>query len=108
MEVSDYETTMKIVTHLGFKPLVELDNERYIFLAEDYEIVLDDVKNLGLFLEVEKLTAVHDGDLSSAKKEIWNFINSLGIKVSGELNMGKPELMLRKNFPQGDEKDAKK
>lgn len=37
-----------------------------------------------------------DIDVSLKKKEIQKFIDSLGINVSSELNMGKPEMMIKK------------
>ena len=59
------------------------------------EIVFETVKDLGYFLEVEYCTN-EDVDVSYVKKEIQEFISSLGINVSSELNMGKPEMMIKK------------
>ena len=95
-EVSDFGAIVKIIDCFGFKPLVRIENEKNIFLTEQYEIVLEDVKDLGLFLEVEKLNVSDNEDILKIKKEIQNFIYSLGFKFK-ELNIGKPELMLRKN-----------
>ena len=95
-EVLDYENAKKIIERLGFKPLVEIKNERHIFLKNNYEIVLEDVKDLGLFMEVEALNLKENADVSRINKEILSFINSLGIKLGKELNFGKPELMLKK------------
>jgi adenylate cyclase class IV len=58
-------------------------------------IEFESVKDLGLFLEVEFCTD-DDVDVATVKKEIQQFIDSLGLAVSKELNAGKPELMLRK------------
>ena len=67
--------------------------ETYTF--KDYEIVIENVKDLGLFLEVEYCTDI-DGDVKMEKK-IQEFINSLGINVSEELNIGKPEMYMKKH-----------
>ena len=96
-EVSDAAVALKIISHLGFEKLVEIENEKHIFLTDKYEIVLEDVKKLGIFLEVERLSISDDEDITKAKKEIWDFIKSLGFKVSEELNLGKPELMLKQD-----------
>ena len=37
-----------------------------------------------------------DVDVKKVKEEIQEFIDSLGIKVSEELNMGKPEMMIKR------------
>jgi adenylate cyclase, class 2 len=94
-EIKDIEIVRKIVEHLGLKKLIEIDNKKHVFLTKDYEIVLEDIANLGLFMEVEKLEAGEE-DESLVKKSIKDFIDSLGIELEEELNIGKPELMLRK------------
>ena len=96
VEVDDFEATLKIIEHLGFKILVKIENEKHTFLTDNYEIVFEDVKGLGLFLEVERLKVDNSESISEIKKEIWNFIKSLNIQIGEELNAGKPELMLRK------------
>ena len=47
-------------------------------------------------MEVEYCTN-DDVDINNTKKEIQEFIDSLNINLSKELNMGKPEMYLRKN-----------
>jgi adenylate cyclase, class 2 len=96
-EIKNFETIQEIIKKLGFKELIQIDNFKHTFLTKEYEIVLEEVKNLGLFLEVEKLKPAKDENVEKTKKEIMGFIKSLEIKTSEELNMGKPELMLRKN-----------
>jgi len=101
VEVLDFNTAYKIIEHLGLKELISLDNEKHTFIKDDYEIVLEDVKNLGLFLEVEKQNISDDADVKQIKQEIAKFIKSLNIETGEELNVGKPELMLN-NKNTGD------
>ena len=93
--VADADTAFKIITDLGFKILIEIDNTRSVFLSGDYEIVLEDVKDLGLFLEVEYLGEAGENILE-IKNRTQAFTDSLGIKISEELPMGKSRLMLEK------------
>jgi len=95
-EIKDFDTAIKIVSLLGLTPLVEINNIKYTYYTKEYEIVLEDVKNLGLFLEVEKLKVGDKEDVTVVKRKIFNFIKSLDIKIGDELNSGKPELMLNK------------
>jgi len=97
VEVSSFEEALKIVEHLGLKPLITIENEKHTFITDKYEIVLEDVKNLGLFMEVENLDTDDERPVDVIKKEIWDFINNLGIKTSEECIYGKPELMLKKH-----------
>jgi len=95
-EVKDFDVAKKIILLLGLTPLVEINNTKYTYYTEEYEIVLEEVKDLGLFLEVEKLKVGDEEDIKDIKRDILNFIKSLGLKTGNELNAGKPELMLNK------------
>jgi len=94
-EILDFKIMLEIIRNLGLKPLIKIDNKKYIFLMKGYEIVLEDVKNLGLFMEIEKLNVSNKENVSKVRKEIFNVLNSLNFKISEELNIGKPELMLK-------------
>ena len=85
-----------IINKLGFKELLTIHNSKRTYDNGIYEIVLETVKDLGYFLEVEYCTN-EDVDVKEVKKDIQNFIDSLELNVSEELNMGKPEMMIRKN-----------
>ncbi len=90
-------TTMKeIFTKLGLVKFIEIDNEKETYIYNDYEIVIENVKELGVFMEVEYCTN-EDVDVKAVKEEIQNFINGLGLNVSEELNMGKPEMYMKKH-----------
>ena len=94
--VEDFEKAQRIIEGIGMKELVTVDNRKHTFTDDKYEVVLEDVKDLGLFLEVERLNLEDDADIETVKKEIQEFIDSLGIDVSKDLNVGKPELMLQR------------
>ncbi len=81
---------------LGLKELVRIDNEKHTFTTPEYEIVFEDVRSLGYFLEVEKLKQVADDQVVIVKQNIRNFLAGLRLNLGTELNVGKPELMLAK------------
>lgn len=96
-EVKDIEMLKKIFEKLGLEILVIVDTTKHTFETPDYEIVLEEVKNLGTFLEVE--FKQNDSDLRTVdeiKAAIFKFIQDLWFHVWDELNSGKPELMLNK------------
>lgn len=95
-EVKDFDTALQIVEKLGLQELVRIDNEKHTYTTGEYEVVFEDVKDLGLFMEVEKLVQVPDGKVSETKGEIRHFIKTLPIQFGQEQNAGKPELMLKK------------
>ena len=96
IEISDFEAALQINQHLGFKELVRVDNIKHVFVTDQYEIVLEEVKDLGLFLEVEKRDQVSDQGVPRIKEEIRSFLKSLNLALGEEQNAGKPELLLRK------------
>lgn len=95
-KVESLEMIKEIFNRLGLKELLCIKNRKKTFMFKNYEIVLENVENLGIFLEVEYCTN-EDVDVSLVKKEIQEFIDSLKLNVSKELNMGKPEMMIRRN-----------
>ncbi len=94
-EVKDLTQTKNIINALGLKELLTIDNKKTLYNTGKYEIALEEVKDLGNFMEVEYCTD-EDVNVLEIKKEIETFINNLNFKVSKELNMGKPEMMLKK------------
>ena len=94
-KVESVEMLKEIFKRLGLKKFIEIDNEKEIYKSDKYEIAIENVKGLGIFMEVEYCTN-NDVDITTIKKEIQDFIDSLNINVSKELNIGKPEMYLRK------------
>lgn len=95
-KVVSIDILKQIFNKLGLVKFIEINNEKETYLFNEYEIVLDKVANLGVFMEVEYCT-VDDIDVLKKKKEIQEFINSMKINVSEELNMGKPEMYMKKH-----------
>lgn len=93
--VNDALMMTKIFNKLGFQELLTIHNNRKIYQYNDYKIIFEIVKDLGIFMEVEYCTNKNI-DVKAKKEEIQKFINNLGIKVSKELNVGKPEMMINK------------
>jgi len=97
-EIKSIEVLKEILNKLGLKKLVTIKNTKKTYKYNDYEIVLEEVEDLGYFMEVEYCTN-KDVDVKEIKKQIQAFIDTLELNVSKELNIGKPELMLnRKNI----------
>lgn len=85
----------EIFDRLGLIKFIEIDNKKETYTYGDYEIVIEDVKDLGIFMEVEYCTN-DDVDVLKIKNEIQKFIDDLNLNVSKELNMGKPEMYIKK------------
>ncbi len=95
-KVESFEMTREIFKRLGLEKFIVLDNQKEIYKTDKYEIALENVRDLGIFMEVEYCTN-DNVDVNKIKGEIQEFIDKLGINVSKELNIGKPELYMHKH-----------
>jgi len=53
VDISDTKTTIEIFKTLGFREYMVVDKEREIFEDDSFQITIDQVKNLGIFVEIE-------------------------------------------------------
>ena len=95
-KVESIDIIKEIFEKLGLVKFIKIENKKETYTYNNYEIVIENVKDLGIFMEVEYCTN-EDVDVKLIKKEIQNFIDGLGLNVSEELNMGKPEMYMKKN-----------
>lgn len=94
-KIEDVFMIRNILEKLGFKELLTIHNSKKIYHYKEYEIAFETVEELGNFLEVEYCTN-EEIDVKNVKTQIQKFIDSLEVKVSEELTMGKPEMIIRK------------
>ena len=94
--VTDAAVMRDIIRHLGLKPLVVVDMTKRLFESPDYEVALETVKGLGVFIEVETRHVVSDRQADAEKERIRQCLADMGIRVGAEMNAGKPELLLKK------------
>ena len=92
-EVVDASVIEKIIELLGFQVLIQVHNRRMVYRYNEFEIELEDVENLGIFIEVEKLSNTSEDEMT-IKEEIREFIKSLNLKNVRELNIGKNQYLL--------------
>ena len=93
-KIESIDVGREIIKKLGLKKFIEINNEKETYISGEYEIVFENVKDLGFFMEVEYCTD-KDVDVKKIKSQIQNFIDDLNINTSKELNMGKPEMYLK-------------
>lgn len=87
----------KIINNLGLKELVIVDMIKEYYENEDYIIAIEYVKNLGAFLEIESKKKFElSEEIKLEKSKIEKFIATFGFDVSGDVGIGKPEMLLKK------------
>jgi adenylate cyclase class 2 len=94
--VDDPETLRQALLKQQYTPLVVVDCQKTKYMWKEYEITLEDVTNLGVFLEIEHVADQHD-DIALVKAQIREDMKKLGFTTLEEVTTGKPEFLLRKN-----------
>jgi predicted adenylyl cyclase CyaB len=89
---NDFEETLSLFEGLGFLPKVSIFKKRKIFLFNNFEVVLDDVYDLGIFFEVEWKGESTNPDY--ALDEIRKFLISTGITGYYRLKRGYVSMFL--------------
>lgn len=102
--IDDIMVMKNIFSKLLFTELVRVLNKKFYYQNDAYEIVLEDVFDLGYFIEIEfkgdaKNFSVED--VQKKKEAMRLFLELIGIETGKEMNAGKPELLLKKNKERG-------
>ncbi|RLE48329.1 class IV adenylate cyclase [Candidatus Woesearchaeota archaeon] len=91
-KISNSDNLKKLLLSNGFIELVKINKLREKFKLENFEINLDEVENLGKFVEVEVL----GNDPEKARSLIMNFVqNKLGVPKDAIIQKGYVKLMLK-------------
>ncbi|MBU3934704.1 class IV adenylate cyclase [Patescibacteria group bacterium] len=79
VDVSNIEDLMDILEDVGFRKYITIDKEREIFKDKNFITTIDNVKNLGLFIEIE--WAGNDGDEKEIQKLCFKKAQEFGLKT---------------------------
>jgi len=81
--------------HMGYKKAMEIDKTRVVTNYDGCEICIDEVKGLGSFIEMEKLTT-DNGDAQKIQDELFKFFKKIGIDKKDRVMHGYDILTLQK------------
>lgn len=93
--VDDADTLRAALLKQQYQPLVTVDCQKDKYVWNDYEITLENVQDLGVFIEIEHRADQHQ-DVAAVKSQIRTAMQDLGFETAEEITIGKPELLLRK------------
>ncbi|MCG2689897.1 class IV adenylate cyclase [Candidatus Parcubacteria bacterium] len=95
-EILQPEEFRKILGFLNFKKVITVDKNREYWDCGNFEVVLDDIQGLGVFVEVEAKKGFKDN--IQAKEACLAFAKEIGIEnvESNEIKKGYPVLLLEK------------
>ncbi len=92
VEANDPDGVVNIIKELGFIEYSDITKTRRKGKIGDIEVCFDDVKDLGDFIELEKLTT-EETSYEVVASELWETLQNLGIHRTDEVTKGYDVLM---------------
>ncbi|OGI93658.1 hypothetical protein A3A03_00535 [Candidatus Nomurabacteria bacterium RIFCSPLOWO2_01_FULL_40_18] len=95
MKIVEGEKMMEILKLIKYKEFALVDKKRIKTKYKGIEIVLDKVKNLGEFIEAEKIV-IHENreDRKKVQSELLDFLETIGVSKKDQVIDGKYNIML--------------
>lgn len=93
-EIADPKALTEIIQLLGYQKCSYVEKTRRTCKLGEYEICLDEVVDLGSFVEVEKLT--DEADSAKVQKELLDFASTLGVDPTRQVFQGYDNLLKNK------------
>jgi len=101
--VSDGKTALELLEKLGFSNATSIKKVRRIYQVDKFEVVIDTVENLGVFVEIELKEQVDD--VQSGLQRIYDFIKKIGIITFKKQERGYVSMVWNPNYNFGKQMD---
>ena len=95
--IQNPESAHNMLIQMGYHKVSRVEKTRRTCKYKDMNICIDEVLDLGNFIEVEKLS--EDADSLKTQEELFRFLESLGLKREDRIFKGYDTLMYGKNNP---------
>lgn len=100
--VSDAQSARLLFDSLGYtKDTAIINKTRNTYMTDEFEIVIDDVENLGIFVELELKKEVDD--VKEGHRMINELLKEIGITEFTYMNRGYVSLMWNPDYDFGDD-----
>jgi adenylate cyclase class 2 len=99
--VTDGETMDEVFQSLGFSPAATVEKRRERFAVEGYTVTLDDVADLGTFVEVER--EVPESQVDQAREGAFEVLRSLGLDPDDQIRTSYLGMLLGSETAESDE-----
>ncbi len=95
LEIADAEMMAEIIKLIKYTEAAAVDKKRIKAKLKDIEICLDTVKDLGEFVEAEKIVTDHNHEeRKKIQHELCDFLETLGIQKADHLVNHKYDIMI--------------
>ncbi|HUC01758.1 MAG TPA: class IV adenylate cyclase [Candidatus Paceibacterota bacterium] len=92
--VNSADEARSILSMLGLQEAVRVVKKRQTAKYAGYEICIDEIEDLGSFVELEKIA--EEGDATQIQKQMIEFLKTLGILPEDQVKKGYDILMLER------------
>ncbi len=96
VKIIDAKNMGQILTSLGFSPVTTVTKKRKNFRIGDFFIALDEVRDLGNFIEIE-ISLKDAKNFDEKVQSIFKFMEKLGISRESTIRESYLEMILEKN-----------
>ena len=98
LKCEDLENAKLLFEALGFKELVIVQYDSFVYQKQGLELSFQNVKDLGLLLEIEsdKKNLESEEDVMHEKRRLYNIAKSLSLNIGDELNIKKAKALIEK------------
>lgn len=94
-KLNNAEEITSILENLGFKTVAEITKTRQFFSLPTITISIDDVEDVGLFLELESIVKNND-EIDNARENIFAMVKELGLDPAQSIRESYLELYLNR------------
>lgn len=100
-QVGDGKTMLSLLKSLGYTDETVIDKTRKKYMSGDLEVVIDNVKDLGFFVEIELKAKIED--VKRAYKMIEDFLRKAGITKFKKQSRGYVSMLWNPDVDFGEE-----
>ena len=93
-KIENPDSLKKLFGNLNFKELISVEKNRNVWNYKDTEIAIDEVKELGSFIEIE--AKGNFTNIEEVKKHLYEILKEIGAEVGEQDFEGYPYLLLKK------------
>ncbi|ESS10129.1 MAG: adenylate cyclase [uncultured archaeon A07HN63] len=90
--VGDDDAAAGVLAGLGFEPAATVDKQREYYEIEEYTVVLDDVAELGTFVEIEQET--REDEIDASRAGAVEILDRLGLDADDQIRTSYLGLLL--------------
>ena len=96
LKIDDEEKAKTIFTNIGMTCWCDYINENIVYKKGEIALTIQNIKNLGVFLEIEEYPSIENLSNKDKFEVLSNLVNSLGLNLNDDYSAKKPYLLLNR------------